>query len=105
MRKTKDLSSIIYLFFFLSGMTGLIYEIVWVRLIKLIMGGSTLAVTTVLAAFMGGLALGSYIAGIFIDRRSDALRICPPFNQTDLRLLASFRGLHGRPALTSEGTV
>jgi len=75
MEKKINITTIVYLFFFLSGMTGLIYEIVWVRLITLIMGGSTLSITTVLAAFMGGLGLGSYLAGRFIDRRTDALKI------------------------------
>lgn len=49
--------------FFLSGATGLIYEVLWVRMLGLVFGGTTLAVSTVLAAFMGGLALGSALAG------------------------------------------
>ncbi|HYJ89204.1 MAG TPA: fused MFS/spermidine synthase [Pyrinomonadaceae bacterium] len=49
--------------FILSGATGLIYEVLWARMLGLVFGGTTLAVSTVLAAFMGGLALGSAIAG------------------------------------------
>ena len=49
--------------FFLSGATGLIYEVLWARMLGLVFGATTLAVSTVLAAFMGGLALGSAIAG------------------------------------------
>src|SRR6185503_7645638 len=49
--------------FFLSGATGLIYEVLWARMLGLVFGGTTLAVSTVLAAFMGGLALGSAMAG------------------------------------------
>jgi len=49
--------------FFLSGATGLIYEVLWARLLGLVFGATTLAVSTVLAAFMGGLALGSALAG------------------------------------------
>ena len=49
--------------FFLSGATGLIYEVLWARMLGLVFGGTTLAVSTVLAAFMGGLALGSALAG------------------------------------------
>ncbi|HLA12008.1 MAG TPA: fused MFS/spermidine synthase [Pyrinomonadaceae bacterium] len=49
--------------FVLSGATGLIYEVIWVRLLGLVFGATTLAISTVLAAFMGGLALGSAIAG------------------------------------------
>jgi spermidine synthase len=49
--------------FILSGATGLIYEILWARMLGLVFGATTLAVSTVLAAFMGGLALGSALAG------------------------------------------
>lgn len=49
--------------FILSGATGLIYEVLWARLLGLVFGATTLAVSTVLAAFMGGLALGSALAG------------------------------------------
>lgn len=59
----SPLSSLIYLMFFLSGATALIYEIVWVRSLGLIFGGSHQAVTTVLSIFMAGLALGSYMLG------------------------------------------
>src|SRR3982074_659156 len=56
--------------FFLSGATGLIYEVLWARMLCLVFGATTLAVSTVLAAFMGGLALGSALAG----RRGAAVR-------------------------------
>ncbi len=49
--------------FILSGATGLIYEILWARMLGLVFGATTLAVSTVLAAFMGGLALGSALSG------------------------------------------
>lgn len=48
------------LLFFLSGACGLVYELVWLRLITLVVGQATLAVTVVLTAYMGGLALGSW---------------------------------------------
>lgn len=49
--------------FFSSGASGLIYEIVWMRLLSLTMSVTVYAVTTVLCAFMAGLALGAAIAG------------------------------------------
>jgi len=49
--------------FFSSGAAGLIYEIVWMRLLSLTLSVTVYAVTTVLCAFMGGLALGAAIAG------------------------------------------
>src|ERR1043166_574491 len=54
--------------FILSGATGLIYEVLWARMLGLVFGATTLAVSTVLAAFMGGLALGSALAGKLAPR-------------------------------------
>jgi spermidine synthase len=56
-------ASAIAICFVLSGMTGLIYEVLWARMLGLVFGATTLAVSTVLASFMGGLALGSALAG------------------------------------------
>lgn len=63
----------IFLFFFISGATGLIYEVVWTRLLTLVMGNTHYSISTVLTAFMGGLALGSYFGGKIIDRRFNPL--------------------------------
>ncbi|HEX8652469.1 MAG TPA: fused MFS/spermidine synthase [Pyrinomonadaceae bacterium] len=49
--------------FVLSGASGLIYEILWARMLGLVFGATTFAISAVLAAFMGGLALGSAVAG------------------------------------------
>lgn len=61
-------SKIIGLCFVLSGATGLIYEVLWARMLGLVFGATTLAVSTVLAAFMGGLALGSALAAKLAQR-------------------------------------
>jgi len=54
--------------FFLSGMAGLIYELIWINRFGRLFGNSSYAIGTVLAAYMGGLALGSWLIG----RRSDS---------------------------------
>jgi len=54
--------------FFLSGSAGLIYEVVWTRMLTQIFGNTTYAIATVLAAFMAGLAVGSYLFGRIADR-------------------------------------
>ena len=59
---------LIGLCFIVSGATGLIYEVLWARMLGLVFGATTLAVSTVLAAFMGGLALGSALAGKLAPR-------------------------------------
>jgi len=54
--------------FFLSGFTGLIYEILWTRMIVKLIGGAPFAISIILTIFMAGLGLGSYIASRTIDR-------------------------------------
>src|SRR5436190_248881 len=55
------------LLFFLSGATGLVYELLWVRLLYQAFGSTIQSVTTVVAAYMGGLGLGAWLLG----RRAD----------------------------------
>ncbi len=52
----------------LSGAAGLLYEVAWVRLLTLHLGHGTAAVSTVLAAFMGGLAAGAALGGRYAPR-------------------------------------
>ena len=54
--------------FFLSGFAALLYQTAWLRQFSLVFGTSELAVATVLAAYMGGLALGSAVAGRYAGR-------------------------------------
>ena len=61
--------------FFLSGAAGLIYEVCWTRLLRLPMGNTVASLTTVLTAFMAGLALGSWFAGRRFSHAERPLRI------------------------------
>jgi len=54
--------------FVLSGASGLCFEVVWSRQLAQVFGSSSLAISTVLATFMGGLALGSWLGGKLADR-------------------------------------
>jgi spermidine synthase/MFS family permease len=56
------------LLLFGSGMTALIYQVAWMRELRLVFGVSTAASAAVLAIFMGGLGLGGWLLG----RRADA---------------------------------
>jgi spermidine synthase len=58
------------LLFFLSGATGLVYELLWVRLLYQSFGSTIQSVTTVVAAYMGGLGLGAWLLGKRADRHS-----------------------------------
>ena len=71
----KILHPILLILFFSSGFSALVYQIVWMRMFSLVFGVTTLAVSTVLTAFMAGLALGSYLAGRFVDRYKNPLRL------------------------------
>ena len=65
---------ILYLIFFLSGATGLVYEVIWVRLTGLVFGNTSHAIAVVLGAFMAGLALGSWWLGRKADSVGSPLR-------------------------------
>jgi spermidine synthase len=54
--------------FFCSGMTALVYEVVWAKFLSQMFGSTIYAQTVVLASFMGGLALGNRIFGGWSDR-------------------------------------
>lgn len=53
--------------FFLSGVAGLVYQVVWTRYLSLFLGHTSYAVMAVLVAFMGGLAIGNAWLGPKVD--------------------------------------
>lgn len=59
------------LLLFLSGACSLVYELIWVRMLLVVFGVSTYAVSTVLTSFMAGLAIGSLYFGRVADRWSE----------------------------------
>ena len=50
-----------YVLFTVSGFAGLIYQSIWSHYLKLFLGHAAYAQTLVLAIFMGGMALGSWL--------------------------------------------
>ena len=62
------LLSAVVVCFVLSGFAALLYQTAWLRQFSLVFGTSELAVATVLAAYMGGLALGASIAGRYAGK-------------------------------------
>ena len=62
------------LLFFLSGISGLVYQVAWVRQATLVFGVSVYAYSAVLAAFMGGAALGSFFLRQRVDQSRTPLR-------------------------------
>jgi spermidine synthase len=64
----RGLLPTLLLLFFGTGACGLVYQQLWVRQLSLVFGVTVYAVSTVLASFFAGLALGSFVAGRFVDR-------------------------------------
>src|SRR5262249_60824929 len=73
---------------FASGAASLIYQIVWMRRLALIFGNTTLATSTVLAAFLAGLAIGTVFWGRLADRR-------PRSTLMMFAIIEAATGLHG----------
>jgi spermidine synthase len=59
----------LYFLFFCSGLSGLIYQVVWVRVFGTSFGNTVYSASVVVAVFMLGLGAGSYVAGAWSDRR------------------------------------
>ncbi len=76
--KTADSSSQglgwLYSLFLLSGACGLVYQVLWARMFGLVFGNTVYASSTVLAAFMAGLMIGSFAAGRYSVRIKNGLR-------------------------------
>lgn len=70
---SSALLRLLLLLFFCSGISGLVYQVLWLRVLSLTFGVTVFAVSTVLASFMAGLALGSYAAGRIADRLRNPL--------------------------------
>ncbi len=71
----KRATPLVLILFTLSGVSGLVYELVWIRLLSQLLGGTTFAISAVLAAFMGGLAFGSRFFGPRADATGRPLRL------------------------------
>lgn len=68
MRLPERVKLTVFAFFFVSGIAGLVYEVAWTRMFTVVFGNTIQAASTVLAAYMGGLALGSLLLGRRADR-------------------------------------
>ncbi|RLB12510.1 MAG: hypothetical protein DRG82_16985, partial [Deltaproteobacteria bacterium] len=64
-----------YILFFLSGVSGLVYQSLWLRMFTLVLGNSLHSASLVFASFMCGLALGAWLLGRYIRSRKDPLAV------------------------------
>ena len=67
--------AIILLIFLLSGIAGLVYEVVWTRQLVLVFGNTTQAISAILTGFFAGMAIGSVLGGRLADRVRSPLRL------------------------------
>ena len=68
-RESRIASPNVDFLFFISGVSGLIYQVVWVRMFGNVFGNTIHSASLVVALFMLGLGAGSYLVGRWADRR------------------------------------
>ncbi|MCG8554003.1 MAG: fused MFS/spermidine synthase [Proteobacteria bacterium] len=61
--------------FFLSGASSLVFQLIWSRMLQHVFGSTSIAVSSVLSVFMGGLALGAWLCGRYADAIAAPLRL------------------------------
>src|ERR1700740_2134224 len=69
------MSVLVLLFAAASGCAALIYEIVWFQLLQLVIGSSAVSLGLLLAAYMGGLCLGSVLLSRVVSSQYHPLRV------------------------------
>jgi spermidine synthase len=69
------MAALLYVIFFVSGASALIFEMLWFRQAGLAFGNSVWASSLVLSAFMGGLALGNAAAARYGTRVENGVRL------------------------------
>ncbi|MBC8469480.1 MAG: fused MFS/spermidine synthase [Planctomycetes bacterium] len=74
-RKISVVRKAVLPLFLLSGAAGLVYEVTWTRAFGVVFGNTIFAVSTVLTAFMLGMAAGSWLFGRIADRSLRPLRL------------------------------
>jgi spermidine synthase len=67
-RETRTRAAVVAVFF-LSGISGLVYQVVWVRRFGAVFGNTVHSAALVTSVFMGGLGAGAYVFGRAADRR------------------------------------
>ena len=72
---TRPFLPLLILLFVGSGCAALIYEVVWLQMMGLIIGSSTISIGLLLGIYMGGMCAGSLLLSRFIARQAHPLRV------------------------------
>src|SRR5215475_4070681 len=93
---------IFFVFFFVSGFSSLVYQVVWTRLAFASFGIITPVLSVVLSVFMLGLSVGSWAGGRFISRLVAATGLSAAFFYAGAEFLIGW-GAFGVPRLFAVG--
>ncbi|RAL25442.1 hypothetical protein DL240_04320 [Lujinxingia litoralis] len=66
---------LVFIFFLFSGFSSLVFEVIWARMLQQVFGTTSFAISTLLTAFMAGLAIGSLLGGRLARQVKSPLRI------------------------------
>jgi MFS family permease len=66
--KTSSIHFILYVLFFLSGCSALIYQVIWQRMLFTLFGVDLESITIIVSVFMFGLGVGGLCGGLLADR-------------------------------------
>src|ERR1700712_3326952 len=69
----RAIPSLAFAAFFLSGASSLVFQTLWSRLLSHVFGSSSIAISSVVSVFMGGLGLGAYLSGKYAEKLRDPL--------------------------------
>ncbi len=65
---------LILLSFAIAGLSALVYQVAWTRILSLLMGSSVYAFSIILTVFILGLAFGTLVASRTLEKASDFIR-------------------------------
>ena len=68
-QQPRGVLPVLAVFLFLTGVSALLEEILWARMLHRLLGGTALSIATVLAGFLGGIAVGGFLAERWTARR------------------------------------
>lgn len=75
LRLMNSRTTLPFLLFFLSGFTGLVYQVLWMKELRILFGSTTFATSTTLCAFFLGLSVGSSFFGKRVKNYRSSLRV------------------------------
>lgn len=86
-------SDVLFVLFFLSGVSGLLYQVVWVRAFGNVFGNTVYSASLVIAIFMLGLAAGSALLGTWADRSYRRVSLLRTYGYLELAIAALGLGI------------